>query len=135
MIARSVVALLVGALLGSACADAAPADPDYLAGRTIFRTCANCHGPSGEGGAGPALPGILDTFAACSDHVEWIRLGSDRWLAEVGSIYGDREQPVAGGMPSFAEALTETEIRQIAYYERVRFGELDPSPARADCGL
>lgn len=121
-------------LAGSACANEAPADPDYVAGRTTYRTCATCHGSSGEGGAGPALSGILEAFPTCDKQIEWIRLGSDRWLVEVGTTYGSGK-PVTGLMPAFEGDLTETEIRQVAFYERVRFGELDLDAVRSDCGL
>ncbi len=121
-------------MVGSACASAASADPDYLEGRTIYQTCAACHGKSGEGAVGPTLDTILDTFPSCDDHVAWVRLGSDRWLAEVGDTYADGK-PVKGGMPEFDASLSDLEIRQIAFYERVRFGESPEATERAACGL
>lgn len=129
-----VMALVIASLVGSACVAAASADPDHLAGRTIFRTCASCHGKEGQGGVGPALTRVLATFPDCADHVEWIRLGSDGWLEERGDTYG-ANNPVEGGMPSFGDALDESEIRQVALYERVRFGGSDEATERAACGL
>lgn len=127
------VALLIAGLVGSACVTAASADPDYLAGRTVYQTCASCHGKDGEGGTGPALTGVLETFPDCADHVEWIRLGSDGWLEEKGTTYG-ADNPVEGGMPSFGGSLDESELRQIALYERVRFGGSDEDTERVACG-
>ncbi len=121
--------------MGSACAPSAPTDADYIAGRTTFRTCAQCHGTGGEGGAGPSFDSILDTFPTCAGQIEWVRRGSDRWLEEVGPTYGAQDTPVKGGMPTFEAALTATELRQIVFYERVRFGRLDLAVARSECGL
>jgi mono/diheme cytochrome c family protein len=122
-------------MLAAGCGEAAPSDPDLAAGRTVYRTCAACHGKSGEGGAGPALAGVMATFPDCEEQIRWISLGSQRWREEVGDTYGATAKPVAGAMASFAESLSETEIRQVALYERVRFGEADVDAERSACGL
>lgn len=75
-------------------------------GADMFRrSCASCHGLSGEGGTGPSLVGIAD------------RLSEDK-----------HRQTVAEGrpgtqMPSFKGILTEEEIAAIVEYERT---ELQP---------
>lgn len=119
----------------ASCVDAGPDDADYLAGRDIFGTCATCHGSQGEGGAGPALTSVLETFPTCDEHQQWVKLGSVRWKEEVGDTYGATDQVVDGAMPSFAESLTPEEIQQIVVYERVRFGEADLASEKAACGL
>lgn len=113
----------------------APADPDHVEGRTVYRTCAACHGADGSGGTGPSLADVLATFPDCEEHVRWIALGSERWRDEVGATYGTAGAPVEGDMPSFEASITERQRRQVAYYERVRFGGADPDLAREACGL
>lgn len=117
----------------SAC-QSAPSDPDMAGGREVFATCAACHGKSGEGGVGPALAGVLVTFPDCETHMQWIRLGSERWKAEIGETYGTANEPIDKVMPSF-ESLDPLALRQIAMYERVRFGGGEIEAERAACGL
>lgn len=116
--------------------------PDYLAmGEDIYMgaavtgvNCSGCHGATGQGsGAFPALAGVLTTFGACSDHVEWVSLGS-AGFAEQG-FYGDTQKPVNSGMPSFQGSLDPEQIAAVAAFERVRFGGEDPDAALAGCGL
>ena len=100
----------------------------------MYPTCAACHGTDGSGGAGPSLATVRETFPDCESHIQWIRLGSERWKSEVGPTYGAPQTPVDEVMPSF-EALGDQALRRIAMYERVRFGNGDPEMERADCGL
>lgn len=117
-----------------ACGNAAPTDPDWEAAREIYATCAACHGKGGEGGVGPALVTVLETFPDCATHQKWISLGSIKWRESVGDTYGATNKPVAGIMPPF-DKLTDTQLAQIAVYERVRFGLADLETERAACGL
>lgn len=96
--------------------------------------CAGCHGANGEGGVGPALGGVLTTFGACTDHTEWVTLGTGGWP---DSTYGDTNKPVGGGglMPGFGGSLTEEQIAAVAAFERVRFGGANPDETLVDCGL
>ncbi len=116
---------------------------DYVAlGEQIFAgtavagvNCAGCHGANGQGtGSFPALTGVLTTFGSCSDHEQWVSLGSGGWP---DSTYGDTNKPVggAGQMPSFAGTLTEEQIAAVVAFERVRFGGGDPETVLVDCGL
>ncbi len=116
------------------CGQAEPANPDWLAGRDIYATCAACHGKSGEGGVGPALTTVRETYPDCATHRKWISLGSVLWREQVGETYGATQKPVVGAMPAFNK-LTDGELAQIAVYERVRFGGGDLDTERTACGL
>jgi mono/diheme cytochrome c family protein len=119
----------------SSCGQAGPSDPDYIEGRTIYRTCAACHGKEGEGGVGPGLAGVLETFPDCADHKQWVALGSAGWKAAVGDTYGATGKPISGAMPNFEASLTPEQIEQAALYERVRFGGADLEVEKGACGL
>ena len=117
----------------SACGST-PSDPDMLGGSEVYATCAACHGKSGTGGVGPGLMGVRETFPDCETHMQWIRLGSEGWKAEVGPTYGTREAAIDQVMPAF-ETLDELALRRIAMYERVRFGGGDIESERVACGI
>ncbi len=118
----------------AACGGAEPADPDWIAGREIFGTCAPCHGKGGEGGIGPAFSTVRETFPDCATQQKWISLGSEGWKKNVGDSYGATDKPIEKVMPSF-DKLTDTELAQVAVYERVRFGGGDLETERIACGL
>ncbi len=125
-----------GAGVGGGGADFIGLGGDLYAGNvTPAASCAGCHGANGEGsGNFPALGGVITTFGACEDHVEWVRLGSSGWSSQVGDTYGDTNKPVGGGMPAH-DALTEEQLRAVTAFERVRFGGADPDETLVDCGL
>jgi hypothetical protein len=104
----------------------------YAGNVTPAANCAGCHGASGQGGVGPPLGGVLTTFGACEDHVQWVTLGSLGFSAE--GTYGDTNKPVNGGMPAHA-ALTDEQLAAVAAFERVRFGGANPEETLVDCGL
>lgn len=106
-------------------------------GRDLYtgKGCSACHGGSGEGGTGPALAGVAETFARCADQVEWVRLGAQKWGEEHGDTYGATAKPNSGVMPSFEEAMTDAERRTVVAYERVELGDLDENAVRIDCGI
>lgn len=109
---------------------------EIFAGQVVTAAnCAGCHGPAGQGGTGPALTGVVTTFASCVDHIEWVTKGSSGFQAEGRTTYGDLNKPIAGGMPSFAASLTPEQIAAVSAFERVRFGGADPTTVLADCGL
>ena len=132
---RSRVVVVALAVVLAACSGQASADDDPLVmGREVYgRVCSACHGPTGEGGAGPPLVDLLETFPTCEQHILWVELGSNRWKDEVGPTYGATDKEVTGVMPSFQESLTADEIAQVAAYERVRFGGLDGELAAEQC--
>lgn len=112
---------------------------DYFGnGAAIYAQCQACHATGGSGGAGPAFTGgeLLTTFPAgsCSDQIEWITLGTSGWP---DPTYGANSKPVGGFglMPSFGSTLDETQIAEVALYERVQFGGEDLAEAEADCGF
>lgn len=130
----AIVWLLVG-LVAGACAGNGPTDADYLEGRSIYSTCATCHGGDGQGGAGPALATVRETFPDCTEHIRWVTLGSQRWKDEIGATYGAQGKPIDAVMPEFGASLTPEQLKQIALYERVRFGGADLETEKAACGL
>ncbi len=104
----------------------------FATGQGIYSQCSSCHGASGEGGVGPAFADVTSTFASCSDHIEWVTLGSAGWP---DATYGDGGKPVAGGMPGYGASLSESDLAGIALYERVQFGGQAMEEAAVDCGL
>jgi hypothetical protein len=98
--------------------------------------CATCHGAGGQGGgAFPALSGVLTTFGACTDQIEWVSLGSAGFRGEGRTTYGDTGKPVTQGMPGFASSLTPEQLAAVVAFERVRFGGGDQEVVGVDCGL
>ena len=125
-------------ILLAACAaePQAPPDPELEAGRETYgQICSVCHGGAGEGGVGPNLSTVVATFPNCETHVQWITLGSGRWKDEVGPTYGSQGREITGAMPSFEGTLTEDQIRQVAAFERHRYGGSSQTAALTDCGL
>ena len=104
----------------------------FAEGQGIYSQCASCHGANGGGGVGPAFGEVNATFSACSDHVEWVRLGSSGWP---DATYGDTEKPVMGGMPGYDGVLTLDEIAAVSMYERVAFGGAALEDAAVSCGI
>lgn len=105
---------------------------------TNVAQCAGCHGPGGAGtGAGPSLAAITTTFGQCSDHEQWILLGSQGWIDTIGPNYGDTAKPAGGfgaKMPAFA-SLTPEQLSAVTVYERVVIGGEAIDAALASCGL
>lgn len=130
------VAALVTALAACNQDGSAGLDPDLKAGRdTYIGVCAACHGGNGQGASAPALASVVETFSACSDHIQWITLGSERHKNEVGPTYGDQGKEITGVMPEFGASLGDREIARVAAYERHQFGGAGAEDVRADCGL
>jgi mono/diheme cytochrome c family protein len=112
---------------------------DFIAqGEALYSgapNCAGCHGATGGGGVGPAFGGVLTTFGACADHIEWVSLGSQGFLDAGRGSYGDPDKPINGGMPAFGNTLSPEQLASVAAFERVRFGGADPQQTLTDCGL
>jgi mono/diheme cytochrome c family protein len=107
--------VLYAGAFGAAADDGQPPPPD-VAGAAVFRSvgCSGCHGPNGQGSVGvPALTSTHLRFPAFADHVQWVRTGSP-----------------SGSMPAFGEALSDTQLRDVVCYERVR---LSHAPMPAEC--
>jgi Cytochrome C oxidase, cbb3-type, subunit III len=98
--------------------------------------CSTCHGAGGQGGgAFPALSGVLTTFGACADQLEWVGLGSAGFRAAGRETYGDTGKNIAGGMPGFSSSLSAEQLAAVVAFERVRFGAGDQAAVGVDCGL
>jgi len=125
------------ALVALACAGGGDSGDDPIrAGRTIYgNVCSVCHGSTGGGGVGPAFDEVTSTWPECSDHIEWVSLGSDGWKASHGDTYGATGKPVKGGMPSHKDSLTLDEIRRVAAFERIQYGGAERAATLAACGL
>ena len=109
-------------------------DPALDAGRETYgRICSACHGGTGAGASAPALTSVLETFPDCATHIQWVTLGSERWQEEVGPVYGAPGREITAVMPSFESVLTTEEIRQVASFERFRFGGGEMDAVLADC--
>ncbi|MDJ0952890.1 MAG: c-type cytochrome [Acidimicrobiia bacterium] len=129
--------LAINPLNGEAEACDGGASPFFTLGEAIYEAqCVACHGANGGGGVGPAFAGgaILQTFSACTDHVEWVAIGTNDWPL---ATYGDNAKPAGGGgvMPGYQGSLTATEIAAVSLYERVAFGGEDVIAAETACGL
>lgn len=115
--------------------EAASADELLRQGRSLYgATCSVCHGNRGQGGVGPSLALVAETWPVCADQVEWISLGSEGWRTAHGDTYGATGKPLAGGMPAQSQ-LTLEETRLVAAFERVEYGGVDAEQALADCGV
>jgi len=111
--------------------------PFFSLGAAIFdANCVACHSADGSGGVGPSFLGgaVLQTFSACTDHVEWVAIGGTEWPS---GIYGDTGKPVGGVgvMPGYQSTLSDQEIAAVSLYERVAFGGEDITEAESACGL
>jgi mono/diheme cytochrome c family protein len=127
--------VVAAAVVLAACGGDSP--PDALReGRNIYgNVCSVCHGSSGGGGVGPSLTDVARTWPSCTDHTEWIRLGSDGWKAIFGDTYGATDKPVEGGMPPHDQTLTADQRRKVAAFERFAYGGLPREEALAGCGI
>jgi mono/diheme cytochrome c family protein len=105
-------------------------------GQEIYTQCAACHGANGGGGVGPSFAQVLIDFTSCTDHQEWVRLGTNGFRELGRTTYGDLAKPVGGGgvMPSFSQ-LSDEQLASVVAFERIRFGGGNPDAVLADCGL
>lgn len=73
----------------------------------------------------------------CTDHMEWVGLGTTGFQDAGRATYGDSGKAVGAGgqMPSFQDTLTEDQIAKVVFYERVVFGGQDVEEAVFDCGF
>jgi len=122
-------------LVGIACGGSSL--PEALRdGREVYGdVCSTCHGNRGQGGVGPELSGVLETWPTCEQHQEWIALGSERWKDEHGLTYGATDKAITKVMPEHEGRLSAREIAAVAAFERVEYGGGDTDVVLADCGL
>jgi len=132
--AAAVVLVLAAALL-AACGGESEEGPVDV-GRGVYGDmCSTCHGDAGQGGTGPALGETDAVFPSCTDHIEWVTLGSERWQEAYGDTYGATDKPVQGGMPSMEDRFTAEEIAAVVLFERVEYAGLPLEETAADCGI
>lgn len=132
---KHLTTILTLALVLTACANTS-ADSPLGEGRAVYgNVCSACHGNAGQGGVGPALDNVTETFPSCDDHIEWVSLGSEKWKQTHGDTYGASATQVEGAMPSHAETLTATEIALVSAFERSNFGGLDDQTAMDQCNI
>jgi mono/diheme cytochrome c family protein len=123
-------------VIGVSCGPGSATSESLRAGRNVYGDrCSACHGNRGQGGVGPSLSDVLETWPDCVDQQEWIALGSERWKAEHGPTYGANDAPVTKVMPEHANTLTPLEIAAVAAFERVEYGRGDRATELAACGV
>jgi len=107
-------------------------------GKTVFATCASCHGSTGGGGVGRQLSNgeVLKTFPKLEDQASLVYTGSAPYS---GKVYGDPNRaggPHQGGsfngsfMPQqgakYGGALTDAEIIAVVCHERFTISGASP---------
>lgn len=123
-------------VVGFGCGPGAVTSESLRVGRGVYGDrCSSCHGTRGQGGVGPSLSDVRDTWPSCDDHQEWISLGSEGWKLEHGPVYGADDSRITRVMPGQADELTPDEIAAVAAFERVEYGKGDPAVELAGCGL
>lgn len=134
---RKLTTVLLSATLVIVACGGSARSPFLAEGRELYRDndCATCHGGGGRGGVGPSLASVAVTFPSCEDQVEWVTLGSDGWEELYGATYGATEKRLKGGMRSFADEMTDQELRTVVAYARIEFGDLDEAQVKTDCGV
>ena len=109
VVAGSVLlAVLIPAISGDD--DSSEVQPEGLTPeRSYLRHCSVCHGAEGQGAIGPQLGdgAVVTAYPDIDDQIEVVTDGR-------------------GQMPSFADSLTEEEIREVVTYTREELGRADP---------
>ena len=135
---RRFIAIVIALSILGACgggSGASDADP-LRRGRTVYGdACAVCHGAGGQGGVGPSLDDVLETWPSCDDHIEWVRVGSSAWKETHGDTYGATARENTGAMPGHGDTLSPSELAAVSAFQRVTYGGQDRDAALADCGI
>ena len=123
-------------VIAVSCGPGSVTSESLRAGRDVYGDrCSACHGNRGQGGVGPSLSDVLETWPDCMDQQDWIALGSERWKIERGPTYGADDELVDKVMPEHAETLTLHEIAAVAAFERVEYGSGDRATELEACGV
>jgi mono/diheme cytochrome c family protein len=123
-------------VLGVGCGAGTATPQSLRVGRGVYAdNCSVCHGNRGQGGVGPSLSNVRETWPSCDAHQEWIALGSEGWKVEHGPLYGADDTPITKVMPGQAQTLTTEEIAVVAAFERVEYGGGDPLDELKACGV
>ena len=111
-------------------------------GAGLYGSCAGCHGAEGQGGAGRVLyqGEVLNTFPKIEDMLNFVYTGSEAFVAQGLTIYGNPDR--AGGahaplsyngnpMPQqgtkVGGGLTDSQILAIVCHERYTIGGAEPT--------
>ncbi len=94
------VLVVLSAVALGACGD--DGGGDALGAEVYSRSCASCHGQSGQGGIGKSLIGIADRYTA-EEQLDIVTNGT------------------SGGMPNFGVSLSDDERDAVVQYERETF--------------
>lgn len=136
MIRQSGVLVAIVVALAVGCGPGTATPESLQVGRGVYAgSCSTCHGNRGQGGVGPSLSNVRDTWPSCDDQQEWVSLGSEGWKLQHGPVYGAEDTPIKSVMPGHAETLTTEEIAAVAAFERVEYGGGDPAVELAACGV
>jgi mono/diheme cytochrome c family protein len=128
--------MAVMVVIGVSCGPGSVTSDELRVGRSVYAdNCSSCHGNRGQGGVGPALSDVRETWPSCDEHQAWIALGTERWTTERGPVYGAHDTPVTKVMPGHADRLTPEEIAAVAAFERVEYGGGDPAIELGACAL
>jgi hypothetical protein len=131
---RPVAALAIVAFALVACGGGSTLSDEFKEGRTLYGDyCAVCHGSGGQGGVGPALDVVVETWPSCDQQVEWVSIGSERWRAQYGETYGATGNSITAVMPPHDDRLTLDEIRKVSAFERIQYGGQAEVDAFTDC--
>lgn len=111
-------------------------------GQAVYGSCAGCHGAAGQGGAGRVLHQgeVMKTFPAIEDMLNFVYVGSQKFVAAELAVYGDPDReggahaPLAyNGNPMPQQgakaggALTEYQILGVVCYTRYQLSGADRS--------
>lgn len=123
-------------LLAIACAPQEGTPEALRTGRGVYGdNCSACHGNAGQGGVGPSLSNVLNTWPSCDDQKEWISIGSEGWKETYGPTYGANNAEIKTKMPAHGDKLSPDEIAAVAAFERVQYGGGDVETELAACGI
>ena len=133
---RTVAVVLVVVAISHGCGGSDASLSPTREGRDVYGSiCSTCHGNAGQGGVGPSLSDVVETFPSCEDQIEWITLGSERWKTEIGPTYGVDEKPIESVMPEMGAQLSPQAIAAVAAFERSNYGGADVAESEAACGF
>ncbi len=97
----AILAFALGVAL-SACSGGGGGTPSAAGSELYAANCARCHGVEGEGIIGPSLVGVAQLFPEEDGQIAFVSNGG-------------------GGMPRFADLLSEADIKAIVEYTRSTF--------------
>lgn len=132
---RYPAAAVLFALVVVGCGGGSASTP-FTEGRDIYASnCSACHGNAGDGGTGPSLEDVNETFPLCDTHIEWVALGTEDWKQLYGDTYGATDKPITKVMPAHKGRLTPKEIALVAAFERIQYGGTEEAVAFLACGI